>query len=122
MKVMLIQTLTVADFAETVAGADRPLLVEFSGEWCGPCRQMMPVLAALAEEMDGGLDIAVIDFDENLSVGHHYDVMSLPTLLLFINGELVRRFVGARGLAHLRQELGNELDSRPQKARLVERP
>lgn len=115
---MTIRTLTTDTFDETVLAAERPVLVEFTGEWCAPCRQMKPVLARLAEDIGELMDVAVIDFDDNLEVGQRYEVMSLPTLILFISGEPVRRLVGARGTAHLREELSQHLAPAPRPQRL----
>lgn len=114
---MTVMTLTLDNFDEVLASAAKPLLVEFRADWCGPCHQMGPVLVRLAEEAGGDLDVGVIDFDDNLPIGRRYEVMSLPTLLLFIEGRPVRRLVGARGAAHLREELSQDLESWAQQGR-----
>lgn len=106
---MSFALLTTDNFDETVLGSDKPVLVEFTGQWCGPCHQMKPVLDRLATEMADLMDVVIIDFDDNLEIGHRYGVMSLPTLILFVHGQPVRRLVGARGAAHLREELSRHL-------------
>jgi thioredoxin 1 len=106
---MRLVTLDKASFDEARLGQERPLLVEFGADWCGPCHQMDPVLVRLAEELGDRLDVATIDFDDNLEIGRRYEVMSLPTLILFVHGEPVRRLTGARGLARLREELDTHL-------------
>jgi len=105
-----IRTLTTNNFDEVVAASDGPVLVEFRADWCGPCHQLAPVLARLASEVEGRAQVAVIDYDDHLEIGQRFDVMSLPTILVFFEGQPVRRIVGARGLAYLREALSEVLD------------
>lgn len=99
-------------FAELATGAGLPVLVEFSARWCGPCRMLAPVLNDLAHEHSEQLRIAKIDVDENPETTRRYDVMSMPTLILFVDGREEMRLVGARGKANLVQELAAHLPSR----------
>ncbi|MDA8071985.1 MAG: thioredoxin [Actinomycetota bacterium] len=100
-----IPALSDATFDEHVTAADVPVLVDFWAEWCGPCKMIAPVLEEIAAEQDGKIQIAKLNIDENLDVTRRFEVMSIPTLLLFKDGELQARIVGARGKAQLLQEI-----------------
>jgi len=102
---MPVQTLTDDTFKEVVGSADTPLLVDFWAEWCGPCKQIAPILEELATEQAGRLDIGKLNVDENLKVAQEFSVMSIPTLILFKGGEPVARLVGAKPKGALLQEL-----------------
>jgi len=104
-----IVTLTDATFDEHVKAADVPVLVDFWAEWCGPCKMISPVLEEIAEEHAGKIEIAKLNVDDSLDVSRRYDVMSIPTLILFKDGEPEARIVGARGKAQLLQELADYL-------------
>jgi thioredoxin 1 len=101
--------LTDATFSEAVSGADRPVLVDFTAAWCGPCKTISPILDELSVDHAAKLQIAKIDVDENPATTRRYDVMSMPTLILFKDGVPDRRFVGARGKHHLLAELDDIL-------------
>jgi thioredoxin 1 len=100
-----ITKLTDDTFKEAVGSAETPLLVDFWAEWCGPCKQIAPILEELATEQDGRLAIGKLNVDDNLSVAQEFSVMSIPTLILFKDGEPVARFVGAKPKGALLQEL-----------------
>jgi thioredoxin 1 len=88
-------TITDQNFQDIISG-DQPVLVDFWAEWCGPCRLVAPHLEALATEHPDRLTVAKLNIDENPQSPASYGVMSIPTLILFKNGEEVRRIVGAR--------------------------
>ncbi|WP_328536615.1 thioredoxin [Streptomyces sp. NBC_00344] len=100
-----IDAVTDADFAVEVLEADRPVLVEFTADWCGPCRQLAPVLSAVAAETADRLKVVQLDVDSNPEVMIRYGVLSMPTLMVFRDGEPVKSMVGARPKRRLLEEL-----------------
>ena len=103
-----IATLSDATFAEEVGGADSPVLVDFWAEWCGPCKMIAPILEEIASENDG-LKIGKLNDDENPEVAREYQVMSIPTLIVFKGGQEARRLIGAKGKGQLLDELSEFL-------------
>ena len=102
-------TVTDATFDEEVKGASQPVLVDFWAEWCGPCKMIAPVLEEIAVNRGDTLKVAKLNIDDNLEITTRFDVQSIPTLILFKNGEPVMRLVGARGKAALDEELSKHL-------------
>jgi thioredoxin 1 len=100
-----IVTLDDATFDEHVKASDVPVLVDFWAEWCGPCKMIAPVLEEIAEEHAGKLQIGKLNIDDNLDVTRRFEVMSIPTLILFKNGEPQARLIGAKPKSALVAEL-----------------
>ncbi len=100
-----IETLTDATIDEHVKSSDVPVLVDFWAEWCGPCKMISPVLEEIAEEQAGKIRISKLNIDDNLDVTRRFDVMSIPTLILFKDGEPQLRVIGAKPKGALLEEI-----------------
>ncbi|MGW5094445.1 thioredoxin family protein [Streptomyces nodosus] len=104
-----VAEVTDGNFEAEVIGAELPVLVEFTADWCPPCRQMGPVLGALAAEQAGRLKVVQLDVDTNPATTNAYKVLSMPTFLVFRDGEPVKAMVGARPKRRLLEELSDVL-------------
>jgi thioredoxin 1 len=100
-----ILELSDATFDEEVLGSDLPVIVDFTAEWCGPCKTLAPVLESLAEEYGDRVRVLSLDVDANPATTARFEVMSMPTLIVFKDGEQQRRLVGARPKGVLLKEL-----------------
>ena len=96
---------TDATFSQDVLKSDKPVLLDFWAEWCGPCKMIAPTLAEIASEQKGKLAIGKLNVDDNPDTARRFDVMSIPTLLVFKDGQQVKRLVGAKGKGQLLQDL-----------------
>jgi thioredoxin 1 len=104
-----IQAVTDADFESTVLKSDKPVLVDFWAEWCGPCRQVAPILEELNAEHGEKLTFVKMNVDENPATPASYRVTGIPTLNVYSGGELVKQIVGAKPKAALAKELADYL-------------
>ncbi|WP_323183167.1 thioredoxin [Streptomyces phaeochromogenes] len=104
-----VAEVTDADFEAEVIGADLPVLVEFTADWCPPCRQIAPVLSAVASEERDRLRVVQLDVDTNPETTNAYGVLSMPTLIVFRDGQPVKSMVGARPKRRLLEELADVL-------------
>ncbi len=89
-------TLSNSTFDEEISGSTEPVLVDFWAEWCGPCKMIAPILDEIASENEGKIKIAKLNVDEAPDVARRFEVMSIPTLILFKDGEPAKRVVGAK--------------------------
>ena len=90
----MVKTVTSATFEGEVLGAKKPVLVDLWASWCGPCRAMEPTIDAVAKEFEGKVDVAKLNVDDNPELAQKLDVMSIPTLMLFKDGQPIDRMVG----------------------------
>jgi thioredoxin 1 len=99
------KTVTDSTFDAEVLGSDKPVLVDFWAEWCGPCKMVAPVLEEIAAENADKITIAKVNIDENPEIARRYQIMSIPTMSVFAGGEVVKSIVGAKPKAALLRDL-----------------
>jgi thioredoxin 1 len=100
-----LMQVTDANFDENVANSAKPVLLDFWAPWCGPCRMMEPVLEEVAAEWGDKIAIGKVNVDENPGTATKYDILSIPTLLVFSGGQVVKKLVGAMPKKRLAEEL-----------------
>ena len=96
-------------FDDEVYKSENPVLVDFYADWCGPCKMMSPIVDQVAEEYDGKIIVGKCNIDENMKIAQKHKILSIPTLLLFNQGEVVETLVGARTKNELKEVLKNYL-------------
>jgi thioredoxin 1 len=99
------KTVTDATFDAEVLRSDKPVLVDFWAEWCGPCKMVSPVLEEIAAENADKITVAKVNIDENPEIARRYQIMSIPTMSVFAAGEIVKSIVGAKPKAALLRDL-----------------
>jgi thioredoxin 1 len=97
---------TVANFDAEVIKSDVPVIVDFWAEWCAPCRMVAPLLEEIAQDFAGRIKVAKLNVDDNREIANRFDIMSIPTVLLFRDGEPVRQVIGAMPKELMVHELG----------------
>ena len=100
-----MSSVTDAEFESVVLKSDKPVLVDFWAEWCTPCKMVAPILEEISTENGDKIRIVKVDVDANPGLARQFDVMSIPTMLLFKDGQPEHRIVGAKGKAQLVEEL-----------------
>ena len=97
--------LSAGTFDQEIGASDEPILVDFWAEWCGPCRMIAPILAEIASEHEGKIKIAKLNVDEAPDLARRFDVMSIPTMIVFKDGAPAKRLIGAKPKAALLDDL-----------------
>ena len=100
-------TLNVDSFDEAISTSEKPIIVDFWAVWCGPCKMIAPVLDEIAAENAEKLSVGKVNVDENPDLARRFEVMSIPTLIVFQNGEPVKRLVGAKNKSGLLEDLSD---------------
>lgn len=103
---MSVVNVTDSNFASEVLEADGKVLVDMWAPWCGPCRMLGPIIDEIAEEQEGKLKVCKLNVDENPETARKYRVMSIPTMLLFEDGELVNKMIGLKPKEEILEEIG----------------
>jgi thioredoxin 1 len=104
-----ISTLTETTFDELIGSSETAVLVDFWAEWCGPCKMIAPILEEIAGENPDTIQVAKLNVDDHPDLAMRFDVMSIPTLILFKDGEPKKRMIGAKGKGQLLEELNEFL-------------
>jgi thioredoxin 1 len=99
-----LKSVTDSNFDDEVVSSPRPVIVEYWAPWCGPCRQVGPVLEAIAAENAGRVDVVKLNIDENPQVVQRYGIMLAPTIELFSGGQVIKQVIGAKSKSALMRE------------------
>jgi thioredoxin 1 len=101
------KVVTASTFDKLVLQNSKPVIVDYWAEWCGPCRMVSPVLDEIASEHSDKIDVVKLNIDENPEISQRYQIMAIPTMSVFQNGQVVKQIVGAKPKAALLRELAD---------------
>ena len=99
----MVKELTVENFEEEVINSELPLIIDFFADWCGPCQMMGPIIEEVAKEIEGRARVGKLNVDENAQTAQRFSIMSIPTLIIFKNGQVVKQLVGVQAKRHFWQ-------------------
>lgn len=91
---MSVLKITGENFESEVINSDKKVIVDFYAEWCAPCKMMSPIIDDIAEELDGKIKVGKVNTDENIELAQRFEIMSIPTILIFEKGKIIKTFVG----------------------------
>ena len=106
----MVEVLTADNFNATIESAEVPVLIDCFATWCGPCKMMAPIVDEVSETFEGRLEVYKVDVDDNPQIARDYKIMSIPTFLIFRDGELVKRMVGGMDADEFEEAVEAELD------------
>lgn len=106
---MSARSVTDSDFDQVVLASEKPIMVDFWAEWCGPCRAVSPILDQIATEHHDKIDIVKLNVDENPNTAMRFNITSIPTMKVFVGGDVVKTVIGAKPKPALEQDLGEFL-------------
>ena len=106
----MVEVLTADNFNVTIESAEVPVLIDCFATWCGPCKMMAPIVDEVSETFEGRLEVYKVDVDDNPQIARDYKIMSIPTFLIFRDGELVKRMVGGMDADEFEEAVEAELD------------
>jgi len=101
----MAQSISDTEFEAEVLKADTPVLVDFWANWCGPCKAMLPVIEELSTEYEGRVKVVKVNIDENMETAGKYNIMSIPTFMIFKSGEPVTTLVGVKSRGDMQKEM-----------------
>ena len=102
-------TLTSKNFTDEVMNSDKPVLVDFWASWCGPCKMLAPTIEALAAEYEGKIKVGKVNVDDEQALAADYGIASIPTVILFNNGEIKETLIGYRGKEEFEAVINSQL-------------
>ena len=91
---MSVLKITSENFEEEVKISEKPVILDFYADWCGPCKMMSPIIDKIAEELGEEVKVGKVNTDENMDLAEQYEIMSIPTIMIFKNGEVTKKFLG----------------------------
>lgn len=105
---MSVLTINSENYEEEVLKADKPVVIDFYANWCGPCRMMSPIIDEIAEEKSDSIKVGKVNVDENQELAMKYGIMSIPTIIIVKNGKVEKTFVGVRDKSEILGAMGEE--------------